>query len=195
MADYHNLIYFKNADSLYVNLIVPSEVAWQRKNGAIRLRQETSYPEQDTTRLRLPMDRPEQFALCIRVPGWAPKLVIRVNGAETSALAKPGTWARIGQLCKNGDEIVVHIPMELRNIPVDKQHPERVATVYGPVVMVTQTQLVLPKVMSNIVPEKNEADGSLMFRARTDRSTTLIPFYRVPYGTPYAMYTDQPKKT
>jgi DUF1680 family protein len=36
----------------------------------------------------------------------------------------------------NGNEVVVHIPMELRNVAVDKQHPERVASVYGPVVMV-----------------------------------------------------------
>ena len=33
MADYHNIIYFKDPESLYVNLFVPSEVTWNRHGG------------------------------------------------------------------------------------------------------------------------------------------------------------------
>ena len=42
-ADYHNIIYYKDADGLYVNQYVPSEVTW----GDVKLRQETAYPEGD----------------------------------------------------------------------------------------------------------------------------------------------------
>jgi len=30
VTDYHNIIYFKDASSLYVNLFLPSEVIWTR---------------------------------------------------------------------------------------------------------------------------------------------------------------------
>src|SRR5262245_35913397 len=49
VAEYTNLIYFHDADSLYVNLYVPSEVTWQKGNAAIKLTQETSYPEAETS--------------------------------------------------------------------------------------------------------------------------------------------------
>ena len=49
LAEYHNLIYFKDADGLFVNLYVPSEVKW---NG-VTLTQETRYPDAETTTLTL----------------------------------------------------------------------------------------------------------------------------------------------
>ena len=51
MADYPNLIYYKDASGLYVNLFVPSEVVWRRPQGDVKLVQETNYPESETTRL------------------------------------------------------------------------------------------------------------------------------------------------
>src|SRR3954468_8379102 len=71
MADYHNVIYFKDGDALYVNLFVPSEVDWQHAGQTIRVRQETSYPEADTTTLRVELETPARFAIRMRVPGWA----------------------------------------------------------------------------------------------------------------------------
>ena len=36
MADYHNLIYYKDVSSLYVNLYVASDVTWSRPEGSKR---------------------------------------------------------------------------------------------------------------------------------------------------------------
>jgi DUF1680 family protein len=42
MADYHNIIYYKDAASLYVNLFMPSQVIWKRAEGEVKLTQETN---------------------------------------------------------------------------------------------------------------------------------------------------------
>jgi DUF1680 family protein len=37
-----------------------------------------------------------------------------------------------------GDRLVIGIPLALRMLPVDRQHPDRVAVVRGPVVLVLE---------------------------------------------------------
>ena len=103
VADYHNLIYYKDPSALYVNLYLPSEVRWQRPEGEVQLVQETSYPEKDTTTLRLQMKQPSQFALKFRVPGWTKNASVKVNGAEVNVPCTPGTWAAISRTWAPGD--------------------------------------------------------------------------------------------
>ncbi len=68
-AKYGDSIYWHDADGLYVNLFIPSELTWREKG--IRVRQETKYPQEETTRLELTCAQPTTFALRIRQPGWA----------------------------------------------------------------------------------------------------------------------------
>ena len=53
MADYVNLIYFRDPTGLYINLFVPSEVSWTQDGQPVKLTQETEYPENGETRLRI----------------------------------------------------------------------------------------------------------------------------------------------
>ena len=48
MADYCDLIYFKDADNLYVNLFTPSTVKWSHAGANVTLRQTTRFPEDGT---------------------------------------------------------------------------------------------------------------------------------------------------
>ena len=48
LADYHNLIYYRDTAGLYVNLYVPSEVTWNHSSGEIKVVQETDYPQAET---------------------------------------------------------------------------------------------------------------------------------------------------
>ena len=36
---------------------------------------------------------------------------------------------------RSGDRLALTIPMELRAVPVDRQHPDRVAIMYGPITL------------------------------------------------------------
>src|SRR5260370_18733962 len=63
VADYHDLIYFKDSTSLYVNLFVPSQVTWNLEGSDIKVEQETSYPESETTTLHLNPTKSTAFNL------------------------------------------------------------------------------------------------------------------------------------
>ena len=53
VADYDDLIFFKDADSLYVNIFTPATVAWDHGKTRVTLRQETRFPESDEVVMRL----------------------------------------------------------------------------------------------------------------------------------------------
>jgi hypothetical protein len=135
IADYSNLIYYKDPASLYVNLYVPSEVTWVHQGENIKVRQETEYPFAETSTLTLDLPGSREFPLRFRVPEWASGMSIQVNGSAAGVACTPGTWATISRPWKTGDTVEVRIPLRFRWQPVDRQHPNRAAMVRGPVVM------------------------------------------------------------
>jgi DUF1680 family protein len=135
VADYHNIIYLRDERGLLVNLFVPSEANWQQDDVPVRVRQETSYPKTETSTLRIMPERPLRFALRIRVPGWSNGVTLALNGQPIESRAAPATWATIEREWQPNDTLTVTIPMALRTVPVDRQHPDRVAIMYGPVVL------------------------------------------------------------
>ncbi|HET7840846.1 MAG TPA: hypothetical protein VFM21_04535, partial [Terriglobia bacterium] len=136
LAEYHNLIYFKDPGALYVNLYVPSEVEWRRADGTVKLVQNTLYPEAETSTLQLELPKPAAFALKFRVPGWSRGMSAKVNGTDVNLDAKPGEWATIDRTWTTGDTVEIRIPLHFRYEAVDPQHPTRVAVVRGPVVYI-----------------------------------------------------------
>ena len=130
------------------------------------------------------------FSIKLRVPEWAEDASIKVNGNAVRVSASPGSWAELHREWSDEDVIEFHLPMHLRTIPIDKQHLNRVAFTYGPVVLVQEET---PRFL---VPAKNPetrfkpADGPLRFLAQGLHSPMLQPFYSVGYATPYSMYFD-----
>jgi DUF1680 family protein len=134
IAEYSNLVYFRDRNALFVNLYLPSEVEWNGPAGAVKMVQTTEYPEAPTTTLRLSMERPAAFPLKLRVPGWSNGMSLKVNGQTQTADMRPGEWASISREWNSGDTVEVTIPLHFRRVPVDEQHPHRIAIVRGPVV-------------------------------------------------------------
>jgi hypothetical protein len=200
VADYHNLIYFKDGTGLYVNLFLPSEVRWAHPDGEIRLTQETAYPEEDTTRLTLRMSRRVEFPLRFRVPGWAREVSVKVNGADADVQCKPGRWATVARTWDPEDRVEIRIPLRLRTQPVDRQHPNRIAVVRGPVVLVLESDyhesaFRLPDSDDDLdkwlLPDKTpgtfrvEPPGGGRVRSR------FVPYYATVENFSYKMYFDR----
>jgi hypothetical protein len=115
-------------------------VTWKHGDSEVKLVQETSYPETDTTTLKLETKGAASFPLSFRVPEWANGVTVRVNGAEQQIEAKPGSWAAVARTWQNGDTVEIRIPLEFRRVPVDAQHRDRVAIMRGPVVLAQDVQ-------------------------------------------------------
>ena len=68
-AKYGDTIYFHDAEALYVNLFIASELSWPEKGLVVR--QETQFPASDSTMLKIKVGKPTNFTLKIRQPAWA----------------------------------------------------------------------------------------------------------------------------
>lgn len=197
-AAYHDLIYFKAPGALYVNLFVPSEVVWGEGEEAVVVRQDTGYPESDASNLQFYMQRPARFVLRFRVPGWSEGASAVVNGERFELSARPGSWASIEREWCSGDHVAIRIPMELRLVPVDSQHPNRVAVMHGPVVLAMHEACcrrpLLMEPGGDLLSRLIQVGPGPRFRV-TDtgperHARFLEPLYAMQEGWPYWLYFD-----
>lgn len=165
VADFSNILYYHDKDGLFINLYVPSEVTWTQDGQPITLTQRTEYPVTETATMTLHMARPAQFSLRLRVPGWAEGVTAEVNGQPFSMTASPGSWAALHRRWHPGDKLAWRIPLRTRPVPIDAQHPNRIAFARGPVALV-------------------RPDGS-----HAPDPTT--PFAAMSLDAPYALYFDR----
>ena len=126
-------IYWRDAEGLFVNLFIPSELDWTEKG--FRLRQETKYPASPNTALTVTAARPGEMAIRLRIPGWlrtAPS--VTVNGKALDASAAPGSYLTLRRTWKAGDRIEMELPMHL-HVQAMPDDPATQAFLYGPLVL------------------------------------------------------------
>ncbi len=131
-----NTIYFKSTDgdALYVNLYVPSKLAWKERG--VALSQETYYPYADESRLTV--QGGGAFTLNLRVPGWASQDVrVWVNDEEQTVDASPGSYLALKRNWIDGDVVRIRIPMDFHLMPLMDQ-PNIASIFYGPVLLAAE---------------------------------------------------------
>lgn len=134
-ADYRISAYFKDEEGVYVNLYIPSTLRWQQQGTNISINQSGRYPIEDVITLSVSAAKPSHFAIRLRIPVWAKNPSIHVNGKRISASVQPGSFANLQGEWKSGDRIELHLPCSLELKPIDAQHSDTVALVYGPLVL------------------------------------------------------------
>jgi len=131
---YGEFIYARAKDGLYVNLFIPSELSVP-DNGMV-LKQETTFPDEARTQLRLQLEKPTTFTLNIRHPAWvdAGDFAVKVNGRSVDVESTSSSYAAIRREWKNGDTVDVELPMHTRveRLP---DGSDWVAILYGPIVL------------------------------------------------------------
>src|SRR6266567_3365997 len=138
-AKFADTIYSHDADGIYVNLFVPSQV---RTQGLV-LRQDTGFPDDPVIRLSV-VAGTATVTLRVRVPKWvAGPPLIRLNGALVTGWPGAqmqgvgevgGSWIALRRRWRAGDLLQVTLPMELAVEPTP-DHPAVQARTYGPVVL------------------------------------------------------------
>ncbi len=130
-ADYRISAFFHDADNFYVNLYVPSSVTWKGRT----IRQTTNYPLKGDIRLDITNSSSEAYSIFLRIPEWAKGASISASGLPNSPRVTPGTFAEIRREWKAGDRIELHLPKPRRLQAIDPQHPNTVALLEGPLVL------------------------------------------------------------
>ncbi|HEX2972880.1 MAG TPA: beta-L-arabinofuranosidase domain-containing protein, partial [Tepidisphaeraceae bacterium] len=186
-------IFYHADDTLYVNLFANAVVTWNSPRGDVRITQQTDYPAQQATSLKISAPTPTKFKLALRVPAWATQgITVKVNGEDWSKArtAKPGSWLTLSRTWNANDTVEMAMPMSLHVQPMNDD-PNLAAIMYGPLVLAglvdtAKSGLDLPApVFSGDM--KNPAqwikpveDKPLTFRT-TGQPTdiTLIPIHQV----------------
>jgi Beta-L-arabinofuranosidase, GH127 len=107
----------------------PSQVT-AKVGPSVTMTQETDYPFNETIRLKLSTPSVVQFPLELRIPQWCASPRITVAGQPMQGV-KPGSFCRIDRQWKNGDEVVINFPMELR---ATKDYLQTVTLERGPLI-------------------------------------------------------------
>jgi DUF1680 family protein len=203
-SKYGSNVYYHNDNELYVFQYIASELIWKEKG--LKLVQETSFPEEQGSELKIICDNPVELAIMIRYPYWAENGIdIMVNGRRKKVKQKAGSFISIEQTWKTGDVININIPFTLRleSMPDDSN---RVAVMYGPLVMAgdlgplddpgSKDAMYVPVMLTenrNPASWMKPVDGrtNTFITVNTGRShdVEMRPFYSI-YDRRYSVYWD-----
>jgi len=134
-ADYAISGCYTDSTGLYVNLYVPAQVSWRQGSAECGLTIETAYPQAPDIRMAVQVRSPQTFTIYLRIPAWATGARVRINGRGAGASLQPGTFAAIRREWRLGDRVELELPLTLRLQSVDPQHPDTVALLAGPLVL------------------------------------------------------------
>lgn len=131
-AKYSRGIYYHDADSLWVNLYLASQLHWREKG--LTIRQHTRFPESNHVRLQIACARPVRATLRLRHPHWStPAMTVRLNGKAVDA-GKPGTYLDLTRRWRDGDVLTIELRTPVR-IERMAHHPSKLALLAGPTVL------------------------------------------------------------
>jgi DUF1680 family protein len=130
-------IYAHDERSISVNLFIASELRW-RERGLVLL-QETAFPDVESTRLSLRLERPSELALLVRQPEWlAGPMKMRLNGRDWPLSSTSAAYVRIERTWNDGDRLDISLPMRTRVEPLP-DGSDHVALLHGPIVLAAKT--------------------------------------------------------
>jgi DUF1680 family protein len=134
-ADY---AYGKSADAIWVNLYGGNALETVLANGEkIKLSQETDFPWNGRVRIKIVACGGNQFALKLRIPGWANGASVRVNNRPADFSPTPESYFEIKRAWQAGDFVDLDLPMPARLMqanPLVEEDLNQVAVQRGPVI-------------------------------------------------------------
>lgn len=145
--------YAHRGQTLYVNLFIGGSAVVEMGGNSLRLRQQTRYPWEGTVKITVEPERPAEFAVCVRIPGWARNepvpsdlyrfldksdagVQLRLNGSPVELPVKQG-FAELRRIWRKGDTIELDLPMPVRRVVAHEKVLDdagRVAIQRGPIV-------------------------------------------------------------
>jgi len=177
-ADYRINTYFRDSHGVYVNLYIPSTLRWTQDGAKAELTQESRYPFDNLVQFDVKTSQIRDFTLRFRIPAWATGASMSVNGRRVQTPVTPGSFAAIHRQWSGGDRVELDLPMTMRLEPVDPQHQQTVALVFGPLVLfaITDTQPVLTR--AQLLGAKRM--GQRNWQVRTDSALIkMLPFTEI----------------
>ena len=149
------LAYAQGKNQVYVNLFVAGDATLQLDGGAkLKLNQQTQYPWDGHIRLTVTPEQAADFALCLRIPGWAlgrpvsgdlyrfadtqvPAVSLKLNAKAVDATPGEDGYVRLQRTWQAGDVVELDLPMPVQRVYAHenvKDDQGKVALMRGPLV-------------------------------------------------------------
>lgn len=153
MASLPGLIYAHDDAAIYINLFVAGTAEVALCNMSVQLEQQTRYPWDGRVRIDVRPERPADFTVHVRIPGWAvglpvpsdlyrfldasdAEIVLRINGRTVEVNPQAG-YVAVRRTWQEGDMIELDLPMVVRRLVSHEKvlaNAGRIALQRGPIV-------------------------------------------------------------
>lgn len=137
IAETGGYAYSKSDDAIWINLYGGSTISTELDGQPLIVTQETKYPWDGRVRITMDQCPDVEFALKLRIPGWAESARLLMNGSPANVTAAPGTYAELRRHWQPGDTVELELPMPARLIeanPLVEETRNQVAVQRGPIV-------------------------------------------------------------
>ena len=114
MPNYVSRMWMRMNGGLAATLFGPSEVKTGINGQKLSIVQETDYPFRDTISFEVKTEKPLSFPLALRIPEWCGDASISVNEKDAELDCKAGTFAIVDREFRDGDKIVLRLPMQVQ---------------------------------------------------------------------------------
>jgi DUF1680 family protein len=115
LASLGGYVYAQSATEAVVHLYVQGAGQFRLGDQTLTLTQATSYPWDGAVTLRVAIERPAEFGLRLRVPGWCSAPALAINGAPVNPAIESG-YLRIERTWRDGDQIALDLPMPIERV-------------------------------------------------------------------------------
>ena len=176
IAEVGGYAYGKTPDAIWVNLYGSNTLSTTYPGGRLQLQQTTAYPWEGGIQFVIREVPAGEFAMRLRVPGWAPSATVFLNG---DVLSKPdsGTYCEIRRLWKVGDVVKLHLEMPVQLMeahPLVEETRQQVALQRGPVVYCLESPDLPPGVRLHDVVVPSASELVPVYRADLLHGVTAI---------------------
>ena len=130
-------VYAQSDAGIAVNLYAAGTATVACRSGKVKLEQVTHYPWEGRVVIRVEPERPAEFDIALRIPGWCRGAKIAVNGKPVEKPEIQNGYARLHRTWQRGDSIEMDLPMPVERMeahPLVKADTGRVALQRGPIV-------------------------------------------------------------
>jgi len=119
-------------NGLCADVYSASEVSAPVGDGTkVTISEDSHYPFESEIRFAVQADKSVNFPLYLRVPGWCDSATISVNGRKVGVDATPDKFVRIQRDWKEGDSVVLTLPMKISVTRWTANH-DSASVNYGP---------------------------------------------------------------
>lgn len=131
-------IYTCSENSIFVNLYIGSSAHLDIDQNEVCLTQRTNYPWDGTINFELTADRPTEFTVALRLPGWCQSAKVKVLDKEIDVNAcMVDGYIVIKRVWQSGDKVTLELDMPVQIVAANPQvraDAGKVAIQRGPIV-------------------------------------------------------------